>query len=304
MMPLPPPTPPRGSDCGIPTRFASLATGMLAALGTAASFESAEAALVYTSLDFVIDPELDPIEGRIDLNGDGVADLGIMVDEASYPDVAGNEGVAFAGGLEGAALVFAGNYPAALQASDMISASMSFRPGIGTMAISSGGFLGSRGEWFSGEDAYLGARFQVDGNYFYGWVHAVWDAELGSMSIEEAAYEDSGEAAQIIEQPQEPEDFSLALGSVFDPAGGRIEWTWPVLGGETYELQRSVDLSEWRTIHTVTPSTNGEERYLDEELSEAPPLKCYYRVKRTEASASLFLLALGIPHRRKASKAS
>lgn len=284
-----------GSDSAIPSRYAALAAGSLAV--SVATFECAEAALVFTSPQLTLDPESDPIEGRLDLNGDGRAEVGLLVDYTSFADEAGHRGVVLGGGLDGASIAFSGRYPMAFQASDVIAASLSFRTAIGIMAFSSGGIRGSRGEWFAGGEAYLGARFQMDGTYFYGWIHAIWDPASNAMTIDLAAYEDSGGAAHIVEQPAEPENFRLDLGSVFDPDGGRIEWVWPVLAGKRYELQRSLDLNNWHTIYTVTPARDGEASYLDQEYSSAPRKRCYYRVKQSEAS--LFLLALGIPRRRR-----
>ena len=292
-----------GSSSRIPHRFATFVAGALAAT-TTASFESAEAAMVFTDLDLYLDPETDPSAGRIDLNGDGVADIGLVVDQGSSPDSAGNMGLALVGGLNGASIAFSGNYPTAFQEGSLISSSLSFQKGIGAIAVSSGGPLGSQGEWLRGNDAYLGARFEVAGEYFFGWLHAVWNPEANALTIDQVAFDDSGSAALISSPPvpvaEEPENFQLEVGSIYDPEHGRIEWTWPVLANKTYELQRSTNLLDWKTIHAVTPIADGQARFLDDELTYAPPTRCFYRVKQSdqEASASLLLLALGLRRRR------
>ncbi len=284
-----------GLPAGIVSRYARLAASGVAA--SVAGFESTEAALVFTAPNLSIDPDDDAILGRIDLNGDGLAEVGVTVGAARFPDANGNNGMVQGGGLFGAFIAFDGRYPAAFHASDLISGSLSFRTAIGTLALSSGGLLGSRGGWFGGQDAYLGARFQMNEVFYFGWIHAVWDPASNTMNIDLAAYEDSGGAAQIVEQPAEPENFALSLGSVFDLGAGRIQLVWPVLAGKTYELQRSQGLNEWHTIYSVTPAIDGEESYLDEEFASAPKKRCFYRVKQSEMS--LVMLALGVPRRRR-----
>jgi hypothetical protein len=245
----------------------------------------------------MIDPDSDPTEGRVDMTGDGVAEIGVIVGSASLPDVNGNTGIVLGGGLDGAAIAFEGRYPMAFEASELITASLSFRTAIGTLAFSSGGLLGSRGEWFSGRDAYLGTRFQVDDEIYYGWVHVIWDPESNTVNLGLSAYEDSGEAALIAPQPAEPEDFRLTLLEGTDIEAGRVELSWPMLAGKTYELQRTTDLENWETIYAVTPYIDGEEIFMDEDFDPVHSPQRFYRVKQSESS--LLMLALGIPTRRR-----
>jgi hypothetical protein len=262
-----------------------------------ATFESSEAALVFTAPLLELDPEIDPIYGRVDFNADGEAEVGVTVGMASAPDAMGNIGMVNGGGLFGAQIAFSGKYPAAFQASDLISASLSFRTAIGVLAVSSAGRLGARGNWFAGRDAYLGARFLMGDAYFYGWVHAVWNPATNTMTIDLAAYEDTGQAAHIVPQPALPEDFHVRVSPASTPFEGGVVAEWPVLAGKTYELQRCTRMGEWETIHTVTPRIDGEATYRDEETVGTPPRKVFYRVKQCESS--LMLLALGVPRSRR-----
>ena len=285
----------QNSEAGILRRYARLALG--GATASVAAFESAEASLVYTAPDIFLDPATDPIAGRIDLNGDGTPEVGVVVGSASVADENGNIGMVHGGGLDGAFIAFSGIYPLALEASDYVGSSLSFRRGIGTLAFSSAGFLGSRGEWFSGRDAYLGARFLMGEQYFYGWLHAVWDPKTSTMRIDLAAYEDSGAAAHIEEQKALPDHFSITIEPTSDPTAGQMALSWPVLAGRTYELQRSTDLEDWETIHVIVPYRDGVESFVDDGYAESPKSKSFYRVG--QRGSCLMLLALGIPRRRR-----
>lgn len=292
----------RKSVSGILNRYTKLAVGGVAT-ATCASFESAEAALIFTAPNIFLDHESDPIEGRVDFDANGVAEVGVVVGLASAPDANGNVGIVLGGGLFGADIAFSGRYPVAFHASDFVTEALDFRTAIGTMAMSSAGLLGSRGNWFSGMDAYLGARFVIEGDNFYGWVHAVWDPSINTMMIDLAAYEDTGGAARIIPQPKEPENYSITFGSKTDLSAGRIELSWPMLAGKTYELQRTKDLQTWNTIHVITPYIDREEVYLDQSDGDDPEVpRCFYRVKQNEMS--LMLLALGVPRRKRKAERS
>ena len=282
---------------GILKRYAGLTVGGVAV--ACANFESAEAALVFTAPDLWIDPESNPINGRVDLNGDGLAEFGVVVGTASAPDEKGNVGMMHGGGLFGAEIAFSGRYPIAFQASQLIGASLSFRTAIGTFAFSSAGLLGGRGGWFAGADAYIGARFQTWEGYFYGWIHAVWNPSNNTLIIDSAAYEDSGASALITKD--QPDNFRLSWEA--DSVPGRVDLSWPALAGKTYKLQRTTDLEHWETIHVVTPLRDCAESFLDDEYVGDPPSHLFYRVEQSQSS--LLLLALGVPRRmRKRDKGS
>lgn len=257
--------------------------------------------MIYTSPYLELDPEIDPIEGRVDFNGDGLADVGVTVGTASFPDAQGNSGMVHGGGLFGAWIAFSDGYPVALQASDWVTESLDFRSDIGTLALSSAGRLGSRGPWFEEPDAYLAARFMFEEQYYYGWVHAVWNPTSNTLSIDMAAYEDTGEAAHIVLPPTVPEEFAVTFGELSDPSAGRIEVVFPVLGGESYEVQRTVDLETWETLGVINAAEDGTETFLDEFTAGARP-RGFYRVKQMELSP-LCLLALGALRRRRSNGA-
>lgn len=284
------------SVAGILKRYSRLAAGGLAAVG-GATFESSEAALVFTAPNIFLDTDTDPIEGRVDFNGDGNAEVGVVVGSASAADENGNIGMVLGGGLFGADIAFAGRYPIAFQASDFVGESLNFRTAIGTLALSSAGRLGSRGDWFAGRDAYLGARFRMGEEYFYGWVHAVWDPSINTMVIDLAAYEDTGGPAHIMAQKEKPDAFYPTIEGGSNPAEGRVEVSWPALAGKTYELQRSAGLDDWETIHVVTPYMDGKETFLDEEFVDEPQAEAFYRVKQNDMP--LLLLAFGMLARRR-----
>lgn len=253
--------------------------------------------MIYSSPYLELDPEIDPIAGRIDFNGDGLAEVGVTVGTASFPDAQGNSGMVHGGGLFGAWIAFSDGYPVALQASDWVTESLDFRSDIGTLALSSAGRLGSRGRWFEEPDAYLAARFMFEEQYYYGWVHAVWDAATNTLSVDMAAYEDTGDAAHIVLPPAVPEDYGITFGELSDPSAGQIEIEFPVLGGQTYEVERSIDMENWETLGVITPTEDGTETYLDQ-FPIGTQSRAFYRIKQMELSP-LLLLAFGAIRRRR-----
>lgn len=159
--------------------------------------QPATAAVVYTDID--PDTTFTGVNGDylLDLNGDGVDDFNLQftVGSASrsvriYPSV-GNE------------VLGSGNssffYPFALSLNDPISAAQSAWNG-----TANGGYLtlawlyttgGSYGNWFGASDKYLGLRFQVGGNWHYGWCRLDIDATCTYMTVKDYAYDSSPNTA-------------------------------------------------------------------------------------------------------------
>ncbi len=126
-----------------------------------------------------------------------------------------------------------------------------------------------------------------------------------SIPLSVDAAPDTGDMApaHIIPQPKDPENYSITFGSRTDLSAGRIELSWPMLAGKTYELQRTKDLQTWNTIHVITPYIDREEVYLDQSDGDDPEVpRCFYRVKQNEMS--LMLLALGVPRRKRKAERS
>ena len=233
--------------------------------------------------------------GRIDLNGDGIDNVTLLVGSATSSNSAGYNGVVNLFGQGGAQLAYTpGSYPTAFQAGEFIGSSLYFQGGVQTLAFSSGGWRNGRGNWYGGADAYFGVLFQIGELFHYGWVHAVWDPDLNTLSVDRTGYEDTGDRAEVLPPtPDYPPDFQHHFGDKTDAENGIIEVIWPVLAGKTYNLQRSFDLDEWSTIYSKTATADGEIIYLDNEFESAPKEKCFYRVGQ-QLGSPLLLLALGL----------
>jgi hypothetical protein len=236
--------------------------------------------------------------GRIDIDGDGNPDVTITVGTATAYDESGHNGILRLFGVNGAQVAYLpGAYPIAFQASDMVGSTLDFQGGVRTLAFSSGGWRGGRGGWFGGGDAYFGMRFPIGGIFYYGWVHAVWNADLNTLSVDRSGYNDSGAAAVVLPRaPEYPPNFQHRFGEETDLENGTIEVIWPVLAGKTYEVERSIDLHEWTSIHTVSAEADGELSYLDNEFAGMPKEQCFYRVGQ-HLGSPLLLLALGLRRR-------
>ncbi|NNM29168.1 MAG: hypothetical protein HKO57_06585, partial [Akkermansiaceae bacterium] len=184
---------------------------------------------------------------------------------------------------------------------DAIGSGLGFSSAIGTLALSSAGPAGGIGAWWGGNDAYIGVMFDIGGATHYGWVHAVWDPSVNTLSIDRVGYENTGAAAVVPGPDPYPIDLDITVVPNAGPEGAAMDLRWQVEAGFTYELERSDDMNTWTTIRTVTPGLCGEESFVDTPPGESTGGPYYYRVKRS--STSLLWLALGLPGRRRRTQA-
>ena len=233
-------------------------------------------------------PPQQPVIEQIDLDLDGANDVTFVVGSASSPDADGHDGWVNVFGLPGALVAFDGNYPIAFEASDHVSSGFTFRSAIGTLAVSSAGPLGDRGHWFAGHEGYLGIRLERDGFHYYGWLHAIWDADAHTLIIDRGGYEDSGLPAHI--PRPEPEE-SIVMEITVDAGAGAVEVGWMGEEGASYNVLHSADGENWTTIHSVTAAAAGPLSCADVQADFPRPV-ALYRVEKM--SSPLLLLALGI----------
>lgn len=246
------------------------------------------------------------VRGQIDLNGDGVDEVNLVVNDGSTLDPAGHSGQVTVGALAGVGLAgveppfLQRFYPTAFQPTASVGFSLNFEQyflGIVAWSSSRTG-LGSAGEWYGGNDAYIGVQFDIGGVPHYGWIHTVWDPDTNTLTVDRVAYEDSGLPAYIFLPTVETDGVGLSIARAAAPDDDTVELRWPVRCGYTYELERTDNLSPtgWSTIFTTTPSADGEAAHVDTGVDVNVEVKSFYRVKRSEAP--LFLLAMGRRRRR------
>ena len=272
----------------------------LLVVGGAASFDASDGAMVVTSGLVTVGVDTPPQDARIDLDNDGAYDFGIAMTEGLGPDGAGRDiwvtmdafgadrDFAFA-----SAAAVTGGDPTALSAGGTVGSSLYFGGGIEWLAASSGLVFNGLGNWFGGNDAFVGLKFGPAGSQVFGWVHVIWDPDAEVVILDQWGYEDSGSAAVIPMVSADPPIGSVGFGDILEPQQGRVKLVWPVHTGYTYELQRADVLSpgSWTTIHTVSPTADGEASFLDDEFEGSPKTHCFYRVQRS--SVPLVLLAMG-----------
>lgn len=161
----------------------SLAAGALAAAGT-----NADAAIVYTDINPDFNGGLND-QYFLDLNNDAIDDFRIF-HNGYYtlriePLEASNSVLGSGGSLYA--------YPYALGQSNMISAAQSSWIDNGYAGGNQSMFYGSYctfGNWCNQTDKYLGLRFTVGANTYYGWARLTVNAATNSWVIKDYAYND------------------------------------------------------------------------------------------------------------------
>lgn len=206
------------------SRYSALTAG--GAAGTLALFESAEAAIVFTSTSIVLVNTPGPVPtAEINLNSTGPAsvvdvtnDVKVTIFSASFIEAQGLNGGLLAG-------TFAPNpypsnffYPTRFASSDQVSAGLTFSggatvlpPGASFGTIANGSTIGN---WAGTGpvDGYVGVEFPIGGNTHYGWVHLTWDPTAETATINSYAYQTiPGEPAHV---PEPSSVALLALGTV------------------------------------------------------------------------------------------
>lgn len=163
----------------------------LAAGAFVAGSETVDAAIVYTD----INPNFSGVTGSqyfLDLNNDNIDDFRIYHDSSDNlfiePLNSSNE-VLGSGSASGYA------YPYALSAADNIQAVPSsgtwFNNGYSTGYLSLNyGSSGTFGNWINVTDKYLGLRFVVGANTYYGWARLDVNSSGNIWSVKDYAYED------------------------------------------------------------------------------------------------------------------
>lgn len=165
----------------------------LAAGAFVAGSETADAAIVYTD----INPNFSGVTGSqyfLDLNNDNIDDFRIYHDGGAnlfiQPLNSSNE-VLGLGSVLSYASGFA--YPYALSSGDSIQAAPTsgswFNNGYSTGYQSLNYGSGSFGNWVSVTDKYLGLRFVVGANTYYGWARLDVNADGSVWSVKDYAYE-------------------------------------------------------------------------------------------------------------------
>lgn len=158
--------------------------------GALALAKGASAAVVYTD----INPDYNGGVGNtynLDLNNDGTADFEIYHDGFYNlflaPLAANNEALGTGSSNY--------QYPYALNTGASISASASgnwnnngFSTGYQSLNY---GSYGTFGHWVNVADKYLGLRFQVGGNTYYGWARLTVNSDGSSWIVKDYAYEDT-----------------------------------------------------------------------------------------------------------------
>lgn len=199
------------------SRYSALSVG--GAVGSFALFESAEAALIFTSTSIVLLDAPGSEQADINLNASGPAslvdltgDVKVNIFSASFIEAQGLNGGLLAG-------TFAPNpypsnffYPTRLASSDQVSAGLTFSggstvapPGASFGSVANGSTIGN---WagVSEMEGYLGVQFPIDGNDHYGWVHLTWNPATSTATIDKYAYQTiPGQPAHV------PEPSSVAL---------------------------------------------------------------------------------------------
>lgn len=170
--------------------YTALTTAFLATAG------AAQAGIVYTDLD--PDQIASNSDVFVDLNDDGVWDFRINQNGTSFSSFAFKFAGLYGNSSYGSGYGFVPTTFSSLFA-EALSAGASIGPAspittntFATMGWYSyfTGYSTSSGNWAGQQDKYLGVSFELPDGTHYGWIRASVDADYGTVTIKDFAYED------------------------------------------------------------------------------------------------------------------
>jgi hypothetical protein len=164
----------------------------------------AVAEIIYNDFDDVTIEIGDVFE--LDIDGDGIDDFHFRANSItgtagtwSFASIFGSYTTLGIGGPSNQVMAYSGPYyyyGSFLESGDPVSSGADWPASASSIVVIGSNFYGVSYGAFPGQgDGYLGVRFSIDGNIHYGWIRLSAELDPVTVTIKDAAYENTAETA-------------------------------------------------------------------------------------------------------------